>query len=426
MPDIEARGPLSRPLRNRNFRLFWLGQGISLLGNAMYRVTLAWSVYRLTGSTADMGLTLAANIIPMLALSLYGGVLADRLSRRTVLLACDCAAAIVTGALAYLTLAGRSSVAFLVAASFALGVVSAFFGPAHNPLLRNILPTGDQQAAAAIFTATNSIVTITGPLLASLIFALWSPAGGFAVDAATFVFSVLCTLSLSITPEKVRYSGTAASEVRDGLTVVLRTTWLRITILLSVIANLVCVGPLYVLLPEVILKAGGNGQLLGVVTAVQAGATTVFALLAGKYAHRAPRGVTVYGLVITTGAGVALLGAGSHRYWMILASMAVIGLGFAFNVIETAMIQELIPQRYLARVYSVNVVASFALAPIGYAGSGALANLVGFEPVLIGGGLILAGCALASALATRWRLTGEVAVPVVDQRTAAVREVARL
>jgi DHA3 family tetracycline resistance protein-like MFS transporter len=216
---------------------------------------------------------------------------------------------------------------------------------------------------------------------------------------------------MSIPTEKVGYATGIRKDVRDGLRLVVRTTWIRVTMLLSAVANLVCIAPLYVLLPSVIEKSGGDGRLLGVVTAIQATATAVFALVAGKYGHRVSRGVTVYALVITTGLGVCMLGGGISRVWLIVASMVVMGLGFAFNVVENALIQELIPQNFLARVYSVNSVTSFALAPLGYVISGVLARVIGDGPVLIGGGAILACSALLSALVTRWSLAGELVLP---------------
>jgi MFS family permease len=388
--------------------LLWVGQSVSNLGNAMYRVTLAWTVYDVGGSATDMGLVLAANVAPQLILTLYGGVVGDRFSRRTIILVADTIAAIVTALVAFAMFVGELTVPHLIAAALTLGVVSAFFGPAHFPLLRRILPVEDQQAAMGIYGATGSVVSIVGPLLASLVFAVSDPSVGFAVNAVTFVIAAACTAQLTVADEKAVYTTTVRQEIKDGLSYVVRTTWLRIVILLSLIANVATLAPLQVLLATVATGLGGGGELLGVLTAVQAGTAALFAVMAGKFAGRLPRGATVFTLVIATGLGVAVLGAGSEHRWLVVIAMVIIGFSFTFNVVEMTMIQELVPSQYLSRVYSVNTVASFVLAPIGYAGAGIVASTAGPRVALVCGGLILAFAGLGTALTRRWKLDEDV------------------
>jgi MFS family permease len=397
---------MPRPFRNRAFRLVWFGQAVSSLGNAMYRVTIAWTVYRVTGSTADMGLVLAANMIPQLLLTLLGGSLADRLPRRSVIMVCDLTAGLVTLGLTVASLRHSTTTPERVVASFALGVVTSFFGPAYSPIYRDVLPVEDQQAVSAIRSVTSSCTSIIGPMLAGLVFAFGSAAVGFGVDAATFAFSAVCTLLARVPGGRAKYSGAMGADIRAGLRMVLETGWLRVLILLSLLANLVCVAPLAVLLPAVVEQAHGGGSLLGVATAVQTASTALFAILAGKYAHRVPSGAAVFGLLAVSGLGIVLLGLGVGHPLLILPGLAVAGFGFSFNVIESALIQEHVPAGFLSRVYSVTLVTSFALAPVGYAAAGALARSVGSGAVLCWGGAILAAVCLAWGVCARWRLSG--------------------
>ena len=408
MSENEKRGSILRPFRNRNFVLVWTGQAVSSIGNTMYRVTLAWTVYNVTNSSAAMGLVLAVNVVPQLLLTLLGGVLADRLPRRSLMLVCDLAAGLVTALLAAVAAAHGSSLGFFLAVALVLGIVSSFFGPAYSPIYRNLLSIEDQQAAAAIQTTTKNLTQVLGPALGGLVLSLGGAVLGFGLDAGTFFFAAVCTTLVTVPKGTVKYHGTVFGDLKRGLVLVSRVGWLRTVILISLLANVACVAPIVVLLPAVVKDVGGGGELLGVANAVLAASSSLFALVAGKYAHRVPRGVAVYLLAAVVGLGVVMLGEGVSMHWLILPAMAVVGLGFAFNVLESAMIQEQTPERYLSRVYSVAMVASYVLGPLGYSAAGALANSVGDRNVLLWGGVLLAAVSIGGGFATRWRLSGTV------------------
>lgn len=398
------QGSLRAPLENRNFRLLWIGQGVSALGNSMYKVTLAWGVYSITGSAADMGIVLAANIIPQLALIMLGGAIGDRMSQRAILVTTDSTAAIITGALAWATWFGSPSIFAVVAASFGLGVVSAFFGPAQYPVIRHSLPVEHQQAASAIYSATFTVASVLGPLLASLVFAVADVSAGFAIDAGTFAFAAACSWLIRLERLKIEEPQSMLGDVRDGFRYVTSTVWLRICVLLSVTANVLCLAPFYVLLPDVVKNASAGAERLGLLVGVQSAATAAAAMATGKYAHRFPRGPHLYALAGITGLAIALVGAVSPTAPAMFLAMALLGLGLSFNVVETAMIQERVKPQYLARVHSVNTAASFSLAPVGYGAAGALGDHFGGSAVLIGGGIAFLAVTSIAALSTRLRL----------------------
>lgn len=403
----DRRGSLLRPFRNRNFRLIWAGQTVSNIGDSMYNVAFAWAVYQLTGSPADMGLVLLLNMIPRLVLTVFGGALADRLSRRLIVLVGDVVAGLVVAALALASYLDATSTAMFAAAAFCLGLVTAFFDPAYRPLYRNILDVEDQQAAAAVVSSTQNATQIAGPLLAGLLFATGGATVSFAVNAATFLFSAACTAFVAIPKGSVGYSGTLFQDVRSGLRYVTRTGWLRTTLLLSLLANFVALAPLHVLLPAVVKDAGGGSRTLGVAVALQAVTAGLFTLLVGKYGHRVPRGVAIYTLIAAMGVGVAVLSDGKTYPALIMAAMVLTGIGFSFNTVEVTMLQELIPEHYLSRVYSIAVITSLALMPIGYAVVGVLAQVIGVGTVLLVGGGALAVVTAGVALISRGRLSDQ-------------------
>ncbi len=404
--ESDGRGALLRPLRNRNFVLVCLGQTVSSLGDSMYLVALPWSVYRVTGSSADMGMILAVNVIPRLLLTLFGGAVADRWSRRATIVACNTAAGMVTATAALLLRVHEMTLGGFLIVAFVLGMVTAFFNPAYAPIYRGIVPVEDLQAASALESGAANTASVAGPLLAAL---LLSGNGGwivFAIEAATFFIAAGSAAAAAIHQEKVAYRATLLREVASGLKLVLATRWLRTVILISLLANLMCVAPMFVLLPTVTAQPGGRGSLLSLAVAVQFASSLLFALLVGKYGHLVPRGAAIYLLAGAIGAGVALLGLGARAHVLIVPAEVIIGLGFAFNIVENTMLAELVPQAFLSRVYSIVILSSMALTPVGYAAAGFLARIVGAREVLVTGGACFAAVCLLGAALGRSRLLG--------------------
>src|SRR5262245_51890397 len=139
-PDGSDRlPPLLRPLRSRPFAALWTGQAVSSLGDAVYQLILPWTVFALTGSARDVGLLMAAESLPQVGLVVAGGVLGDRLSRRSVLLAVNLVGAAVTGVVAAVALSGRLQAWELLAAAAAVGGLAAFVLPAYRPLCADVL-----------------------------------------------------------------------------------------------------------------------------------------------------------------------------------------------------------------------------------------------------------------------------------------------
>lgn len=404
---------LAGPLADRNFALFCGGQSISKLGNGVYQVGLAWSVYRLTGSTAVMGLILAVSTIPQLALVLFGGAAADRLPRRTVILVADCTAALVTLGLAGAAGARDLSVPMIAAGSLLLGTISAFYGPAYSALNRDMLPEADLSAGNALLASGTNLARALGPVLAGVIYAIAGATTVFAFDAVTFGLAAAAMLATRVPaasgPARDSGSGRAPALLRDaaaGLRYTLRSPWLMLILLISAIANFACIAPYLVLLPELVRSDHGTVGALGLLNAAQITACIAASMLVGWAGARLRPGPALLGLAGLIGIGAVVAGAGAADFLALAAGAVLIGTGFAFDVIENTILQRSVPSDLLSRVYSINMLVSFSLLPAGYAAAGFLANSVGIPVVLTSGGaLLIAACVTAALFAvTRQRV----------------------
>ena len=391
----------------RDFLLLWCGQTVSKIGNGAYKTALAWSVYQISGSTADMGAVLALNLIPELLLALFGGAVADRLPRRAVVVAADAVAATVTLGLALAASAGLSSVRLLMAAALLLGVVSAFYGPAYAALRRDLVATGGVRATNAWLGVSGNLARMAGPALAGVLFAAGGGAGVFGADAATFAFAVVTTLFIrtrpTADPVTTPVTGPAAQapsivrEMVEGLAYTVKTGWMVLVLALSLVANLACLAPYAVLLPAAVAERGGDIGLLGALGTTEIAVGIAAALAIGRLGRHLRPGFAMLALCATLGAGSLLLGLSRGAQFFLFAGVSLIGVGLSFDVIEQTLLQALVPQRLMSRVYAVNTVVSYSLLPAGYAASGLVARHIGALPILAGGGIALMVCCAAAA-----------------------------
>ncbi len=174
-------------LAHRDFRLLWLAQSASVIGDNIVLVALALFVVETTGSATDLGLVLAAQALPLVAFLLIGGVWADRLPRHRVMVATDLVRFALHALLAALIFAGAVQIWELIVIEVLFGTAEAFFRPAANGLLPQTVPEADIQPATAITTMSNNLAEFVGPALATAL-VLGAGAGwAFALDAATFL-----------------------------------------------------------------------------------------------------------------------------------------------------------------------------------------------------------------------------------------------
>jgi MFS family permease len=384
--------------RQGDFLLFWAGQSISMVGNGMYQVGLAWAVYQLTGSTADMGIVLAANAVPWLALALFGGALADRLSRRTVVLAADGAAGLVTWGLAVMSARHDLSLPVLAAAAVLLGIVTAFYRPAYSAMNSDLIPRQHFRAANALLSISGNAARILGPAIGGLAYSLGGASLVFGLDAFSFSVAVAAMLATKTRPPTASPAQhKMLGDLMTGLRYTLTTRWLAFILTISMIANFACLAPYFVLLPDLVRNHHDGVNLLGLLTSAEVLASIAGALILGRLRGiRASPALLFLASVI--GLGTMMLGLLGNHQAALFTGAALVGAGLSFDVIENTVIQIQVPAELLSRVYSVNMVASFALLPLGDAAAGFLARWAGSSPVLAGGGAILIASCLGAWL----------------------------
>ncbi|MGI8666657.1 MAG: MFS transporter [Jatrophihabitans sp.] len=382
------RASYAEVLRHRNFALVFVGQTVSQAGNGAFQVALGWAVYSVTGSAADMGVVLAANAIPQVLLFLFGGVLGDRLSRRSVILAADAAAGLVTAALAVLAAGPGLNFGVLLVGAALLGMTSALYGPAYGAIVPDVLPGELVLRGNALLGASANLARVCGPALAGVLYALGGAWIVFGLDAASFLVSAACMVATAVPAARAVYKGTMRGDIREGLAYAGRQRWLQLVMAIGLVANVLCVAPLFVLLPAIVRHAHGGPGALGLVIAVQMAVATLSALLIPRFGRLGDSGVGLAVLAGALGLGVVVVGVG-HSVAVLLLGMAVVGIGFGFNVVESTLLQLLVPRALLSRIYSLMLAASFALLPVGYAASGVLAQQVGLTAVMCFGGLAL-------------------------------------
>ncbi len=204
---VAGRMRFARALRWPSFALLWSGQTISGLGDGAYYTALAWEVAVLTGSATAMSVVLIAAAIPRIVFVLVGGVVADRLPRRLVLLWSDGGRAVATLAIAALGWAHLTQLWHLVALSLLFGFADAFFMPSYQSLPPQLVPTDDLPSANALTGLSRSLSVLIGPAIGATLVAVSSPAAAFAFDGLTFVVSAVCLAAMRL-PAKATFAAT--------------------------------------------------------------------------------------------------------------------------------------------------------------------------------------------------------------------------
>lgn len=401
----------ARALRSRPFAWLWAGQTISALGDGAYTVALAWAVLDLTGSATDMGIVLVARSVPMLLFLLIGGVAADRLPRRLVMLASDAGRAAAVLAIAALEWFGVLQVWHLVALAFFFGVVSGFFMPAYQSIAPELVEVEALPSANGLNGLSRQVGMLLGPLVGGALVAAVGAQDAFAFDGLSFVVSALCLLAVRVpasvesrrpqgeavaamagTKRRRRMHGVAA-DIREGLGYILSSSWLWVTILIASILNMTISGALVVSLPKLVADVYHAGPALFGAIATLSGLGAILAtLMIGQARRLHRRGILAYaGSAV---ASVALLAFGLPLPVAVLPLVAlgasfVEGFGISvFGVIWDTVMQELVPADKLGRVSSVDMLGSFCLQPAGFLLAGVLADRIGPAWVFVGAGAI--------------------------------------
>jgi MFS family permease len=384
---------LLAPLRLREFRLLWTGMSLSLLGDGVLLVALAWQAYAISNSPSSMALVGVCLTIPQIALVLVGGIAADRFERRTVMLAADLVRGLCLAVLAALTLGGGVQLWHLAAFAAVYGAASGFFVPAFDALVPEIVPEDRLAEANALDQFVRpAALWLFGPALGGVLVGTAGAGWAFAFDAASFAVSAACLLRLprraAPQTEPLR-PGAAWRELREGFAFVRGHRWLWVTFVAATFTYLLFIGPTEVLLPYVVKNdLGGDAHDLGVVLAAGGVGALLAAVVVGQTGL--PRRVMTFTYTAWALATLAVAGYGLGRsgWQLMLAAAAVSGMEAAGAVAWTTVKQRRVPPELMGRVSSFDWFISIAGLPLSYALTAPVAAAIGARETLVAAGVL--------------------------------------
>jgi MFS family permease len=383
-----------RALRHRNFKLFFVGQGISVIGNWMTRLATTWLVYHMTHSALLLGIVTFAGQIVSFLLGPFAGVWVERLNRRKLLVVTQAAAAVQSLALAALTLAHVITLWEIIALTAFQGLINAFDMPGRQSFLSLMVDDrNDLSNAIAINSSMANGARLIGPAIAGLVIAAFGEGWCFLIDGLSYIAVIASLLMMRINvPSTRRSSATMLVQMREGWDYVRGFRPIRTILMLFALISLM--GYSYaVILP---IFAGqilsGGATTLGWLT----GASGVGALVSAlSLAVRK----TVLGLTRMVQISAAILGSGlilfgfSHVLWLSLILMAFVGFGLMQCAsASNTIIQSLVTEDKRARVMSYYTMAFFGASPFGSLLAGVLAHRIGApHTVMVTGAFCIAG-----------------------------------
>lgn len=400
---------LPAPLREPAFRTFFLGRAVSMLGNSMAFVALAFAVLDLTDSAGALGLVLAANSIPMVLFMLVGGVVADRFSRSHVLVLSHATAAATQGAVAALLLTGQASLTSLVVLEALNGTVRAFTFPAMQGVIPLLVPRGELQRSNALLSFARNGTFIVGPSLAALLVVTAGSGWAIAVDAASYLVATAAMSRLRLpATERVETTSTL-TDLRDGWNEFRSRTWVWVIVVVFGLTNAIHVGVWATLGPAIAVDSIGKGPW-GLVLSAEAIGFFLMTLVLMRVQLRFPLRAGMLGCALCA-PPMLLLGIAPQALPLIGLSLAA-GAGVEiFGIGWQTALQENVPVGMLSRVASYDALGSFVAIPIGQLSAGPLARLFGREEVAVTGAVLYAAITL-----------GALAVPSVRTLRAGARE----
>jgi len=308
-PGGFSRVNLLHPLRHRRFLLLWSGMTVSLFGDGIFLVAMAWQVYELWNAPAALSVIGIAMTVPTIACLLPGGVVSDRFDRRTVMLAADGLRAAVIGLLAVLSATGSLTLWELALLCAVYGIGTAFFNPAFDAIVPDILPADQLAAANSLDQFVRPLaLRLAGPAAAGWLISSLGLSLAFAVDAASFCVSAIALIAIGRTPRpRQGPSPSAVDDVRQGFEFIRRRVWLWGTLLSAAVAYLVFLGPTEVLLPYMVKNVvHGSAESLGLVFAAGGLGAIGCALVMGQRGQ--PRRGVAFIYVTWTLATLAVVG----------------------------------------------------------------------------------------------------------------------
>ncbi len=382
-------------LKYRNYRLWFMGQLSSLVGTWMQTTAQGFLVFQLTNSPVYLGLVGFASGFPSLVLMLYGGVLADRVPRRTLLVITQTSMMALAFILALLTFTGWVQPWHIVVLAFLLGVANAFDTPARQAFVLEMVERQDLGNAIALNSTMFQSATVVGPAVAGITYALFGPAWCFTINGISFLAVITALLMMHVQPLPPRLQTTSAwRDLKQGLRYVVGHPTIRTLIALVSVTSVFGLG-YSVLFPDwAVIVLGGDVTTNGWLQSARGAGSLIGALLIASFGR-----FRFKGKLLTTGTFVfplaLILFANLRSLPLSLLSLLIVGWGFMvqFNL-SNVLVQTHVQDELRGRVMGVYSLAFGGLMPLGALLAGTVADQIGAPATVIAGACITLGFAL--------------------------------
>jgi predicted MFS family arabinose efflux permease len=382
---------LLKPLRHRDFRLLWGGTTVSLIGDGFFVIALAWQVYDLSPNPAALAAVGVAWSLPQVVLLMPGGVLADRMDRRSLMIAGDLLRALAVGAMAALSLSGIITVEVIVGLSAVFGIGDALFIPSFTSIVPLLVPEEHLVHANSLAEFINPVAhTLLGPFLGGILIGVAGVGWAFAADAASFAFSALMIGLIAHRHVKAEKQSSPMEDLREGLAFVRRNRWFWVSLVSTGAAILCTVGAWDALVTFLIKEElGASAFALGLVFAAGGVGALVAALVMGQRGRLPRKPLTAYYVAFAISC-LLMLGFGLvFDVWQALVISALVQAASATsNILWFTMEYRLVPKEMLGRVGSLDFMVVLAGLPLSYALVGPLADLIGVRETLMATGAL--------------------------------------
>lgn len=390
---------LTGPLRSRDLRLLVTGSTVSLLGDGVYSVAMAVAALRSADAASTLAAVAVAGLVPRIVLGLFGGVLADRVSRRAILLVADLVRGAVVAVLGLLLLGGSPPLWVLIACVVPLGAASGVAAPAFGAILPDVVDQDELVAANSVLSSVSPFAQLMlGPALGGLL-ASFDAGLAMLVDAGTFAVSAGCVLLLR--PARQHAAGARSvpwAHFREGITYVRATPWLATNLLSGLVVSFAVSGS-FTLLPFLVTRGyHAPSSSFGYLIAVGGAAATVTAVVVGALGRRRRPLASSYTMYAVGLLAVAAMGLVPS----VLAALPLVVVMFAGttagNIWQDSVLGSRIPRELRGRVSSLDWVAATASAPLSITCSAAFAGHVGIRATFVTAGTAAALASLAGLL----------------------------
>ena len=365
------------PLRHRDFRLLWTGQTVSSFGNSVSNVAVPFQLLALGATPLQLGIAVGLETATSVAFLLLGGAVADRLQRRTLILASDVLGGCVVAVMALLSGTGQLRIEHVYVAAATLGAADAFLAPAYSAIIAELVPTDILRAGNAARLLGRSVARIAGPTVGGLVVAFVSPAAAFGIDALTFLFSFATLLRAHPGRRTPAASGSIVGDIREGFGYVFSVRWLWTTTIYFMLVNVAYAGQSGVMTPLLVRDTlGGDARMYGLIMAAYGVGTIAASIGVARLVTRRP-GQLLFAFEVLAALCVLVLGL-VPTLPVVVVSLALTGVALSSStVIWQALLQRHVPERMLGRVSSIDLLGNSVINPIAPIIAAALIGTVG-------------------------------------------------